>query len=153
MEDDTDAKEDIAGLSGLIVELAWTYRDVAASFESYVGMSRARAGLLGLLARQDKISQTDLQRLLGLDRSSITRHVKALEEDGLIVRHSDPQDNRFTLVALTETGRALIEDISTKGKNFDTILFTDITQDDAEVMLRCMRRLRTTARKANESFH
>lgn len=32
MEEDTDAKEDLVGLSGLIVELAWTYRDVAASF-------------------------------------------------------------------------------------------------------------------------
>ncbi len=116
-------------------------------------MSRARAGLLGLLAHQDEISQTDLQRLLGLDRSSITRHVKALEEERLIVRHADPQDNRFMLVALTETGRALIEEISIKGKNFDTILFTDITEAETEVMLRCMRRLRATASKASGGFH
>jgi DNA-binding MarR family transcriptional regulator len=45
----------------------------------------------------------------GLDPSTITRHVKTLEEAGFVVRMKDPYDRRVIVLDLTCSGRAVLE--------------------------------------------
>ena len=46
----------------------------------------------------------------GLDQSTISRHLKALEDKGLISRSPDPDDGRAQQVALTDSGQKLLAD-------------------------------------------
>ena len=140
----------MAGLGDIVAELAWAYRDAAAGFERAVGMSRARVGALSELARRDELSQADLQQALGLDRSSITRIVKALEADGLVRRRPDPRDNRFTLVTLTEAGHAIVDDLDAKGRAFQAQNLAEVTADEADTLRRYLRRIRVAARRTGD---
>ena len=45
----------------------------------------------------------------GLDPSTITRQVQALEEIDLAQRTTDPSDRRASILDLTENGRAILE--------------------------------------------
>ncbi|MFD2874833.1 MarR family winged helix-turn-helix transcriptional regulator [Paenibacillus rhizoplanae] len=40
-----------------------------------------------------------------MDPAAVTRHLKGLEENGMIARRNNPADNRVTLVSLTSQGR------------------------------------------------
>ena len=73
-----------------------------------LGMSSAidRAGyaVLGRLAEAGPIRLSDLAALLGLDTSTVSRQVRALDEEGLVRRAPDPDDGRACLLAISRKG-------------------------------------------------
>ena len=72
-------------------------------------MSQSRLELILQLYEVDEISQKALQQEVNIDNAAITRHLKQLEANGMIVRRKNPDDNRITLVSLTEEGRNKIQ--------------------------------------------
>jgi DNA-binding MarR family transcriptional regulator len=60
------------------------------------------------------ISQKEMQELLGIDRAMVTRLAKQFEAEGLIRRAPDPNDNRLTILYLTEAGMRMHYDIPRK---------------------------------------
>ena len=52
-------------------------------------------------------TQQELARAVGIEGPTLTRHVDALERDGLVTRRRDTGDRRAVRVELTEAGEAL----------------------------------------------
>lgn len=90
-------------------QLGRSYRALVAGFEAHTGQSMARWRVLILLHTHGEMSQKMLVRELGIDPAALTRQLKALEQTGLVERHSAPQDARLTNVALTPAGRESVE--------------------------------------------
>lgn len=91
-----------------IQQLSRSYRAFVAGFEAHTGQSMARWRILVLLDRNGEMSQKWLVKELGIDPAALTRQLKALEQAGMVVRHSDLQDARLTNVLLTEVGRQAV---------------------------------------------
>jgi DNA-binding MarR family transcriptional regulator len=51
---------------------------------------------------------SDLAICCGLDASTVSRHAKNLEDQGLVARSGDPQDRRASRLELTDAGRSYI---------------------------------------------
>ncbi|MGH3444583.1 MAG: MarR family winged helix-turn-helix transcriptional regulator [Nocardioidaceae bacterium] len=51
---------------------------------------------------------SDLAERVELDQSTVSRHVKMLEENGIVERAPDPDDGRASLVRLSTAGRATV---------------------------------------------
>ncbi len=65
-----------------------------------VRLDRAGATLLyKLSAKGDALRVTDLAEMLGVDAPTVTRKVQQLERDGMVVRHTDPDDGRASRIA------------------------------------------------------
>lgn len=92
-----------------IQQLGRSYRAFVAGFETHTGQSMARWRILVLLDRHGELSQKQLVRELAIDPAAITRQLKALEQLGMVERHSDTQDARVTNVALTAAGRQAVQ--------------------------------------------
>ena len=60
--------------------------------------------LLKLLTHQGPMRLSSLAAVLGLDASTVSRHVRQLEERGLLERTGDPDDGRASRVAVSEHG-------------------------------------------------
>jgi DNA-binding MarR family transcriptional regulator len=135
----------------LVQQIARVYYEILPVFERYVGMSKARWGILMLLWRIGELSQATLQQRLRVDGAAITRQVKQLEEEGLVLRRSDPQDNRFTLVDLTETGRQLTETLAGKREAFEVLITAGISDVDIALMRRCLEQIRDNVRALNKA--
>lgn len=73
-----------------------------------LGINVAQFSLLRKIARAQSISLTELARLADLDRSTMGRNAKVLQRMGLIEQTSG-EDHRETHIALTSTGRDLVE--------------------------------------------
>ena len=64
-----------------------------------------------------------------------------LSEKGVIVRQPDPNDNRQTIVRLTEKGTAIFEGINSEILDFIAHLFQEIGEDDSRELIRIIRRM------------
>ena len=69
---------------------------------------RSAIALLAELMAVGSLRATDLAERACLDLSTVSRHLRAQEAAGNIVRTPDPDDGRATLLQLTDTGRALV---------------------------------------------
>ena len=127
----------------ILHHLSHTYHEITAAFERYMGMSRARWAVLNRLSREGSVTQARLAQLLHVDAAAITRQVKQLETEGLVTRWAAPEDNRFTVVALTEAGRAFVETQRARRDEFERIVTTTgITADDLDHMRHCLMHMR-----------
>src|SRR5690606_3419905 len=83
-------------------QLGRTYRALMSAFESNIGHSMPRWRILLALHQNGERSQKQLAHDLVVDPAALTRHIKAIESEGWVERHSDVNDNRLTNVALTD---------------------------------------------------
>lgn len=83
-------------------------KQISSKFERCAGVSASRLQLLCKLYQVEEISQTLLQKEVGIDAAAVTRHLKQLEATEMVTRRTKPEDNRVTLVSLTDYGRARI---------------------------------------------
>jgi len=134
----------------LVQQVARTYYDLLPAFERHVGMSKARWQVFMLLYREGELSQAVLQQRLRVDGAAITRQVKQLEEEGLVLRRADPHDNRFTLVSLTDAGRQIAASMSGKRESFEVLATAGISAEEMALMRRCLQHIRDNMRALNE---
>ncbi len=76
------------------------------------GLTEAQFNVLMLLAYQsgpEGISQTQLSRMLLVNRANVTGLVDRMERDRLIERVSEPGDRRMRIIRMTQKGRELLE--------------------------------------------
>ena len=125
----------------LLEQIKNTYYAVLGAFEDYVGMSQERLQILEALSAAPDSSQVMLQQYLGLDRASINRYVKQLEGHGLVLRRTDPDDNRFSQVSITEEGRRRLVDLLRKRDALEELVMKGIEDEDFAVLQKCLARI------------
>jgi DNA-binding MarR family transcriptional regulator len=74
-----------------------------------VQLERSAYGIMCKLADEGPQRLGALASAFGLDPSTITRQVQALEEIGLASRKTDPTDRRASILDLTENGRKILD--------------------------------------------
>jgi MarR family transcriptional regulator, organic hydroperoxide resistance regulator len=93
----------------LVWQLAMRWRSAVDRAVAPLGLTHAQyvalASLRGLTARGEKPSQRRLATWTGLGTIYVSKLVRTLERDGLIVRSPDPTDARAVQITLTERGR------------------------------------------------
>lgn len=84
-------------------------RDAEGLLEPYGGLSVSMLGIMGRLARAERLTlrQTQLADAMGLSVSRVSRVIDTLEGRGLVERRACPTDARATNVTLTPEGQAL----------------------------------------------
>jgi DNA-binding MarR family transcriptional regulator len=75
---------------------------------SGVRIELAGAHLLGRINELGPVRLTELAGGMGLDPSSVSRQVTALERSGWVVREEDPTDRRASRLTLTTAGRDVV---------------------------------------------
>lgn len=77
------------------------------------GLSYVQFEILAKLAdaQGQSLTMTDLADGVVYSRSGLTHQAGLLERDGLISRHPSPDDQRATVVQITEAGRTRVADV------------------------------------------
>jgi len=95
------AEDLVAALSALVTQLKRRSGDPE---------NGARAFLLAHVDRLAPVRATDLTDATALDLSTISRHLRGLEDAGLLTRSPDPDDRRASLLTVTDAGRVFLAD-------------------------------------------
>lgn len=125
----------------IINRLYEIHRRTAPKFESCTGISQSRLVLLHELYEVEEISQRELQKKVNIDHAAVTRHLKQLEEKGMVIRRKDPKDQRFTYVSLSKEGRAKIIQYREEKERFISGVLHDFSKEERKLLLEMLTRI------------
>jgi MarR family transcriptional regulator, transcriptional regulator for hemolysin len=87
--------------------------------------------LLALKTRENA-NQRALAAAVGIQGATLTHHLNAMEDDGLVTRRRDPQNRRIHVVELTADGEAAFHRMRAAAVEFDKRLRGDLSDDDLQ---------------------
>ena len=102
--------------------------------EAGVELSPSLTAALATVGRHGPLTPSELAARERVQRPTATRVLARLEELGLIVRTPDPQDRRSSLVAVTETGSALLDELRTRKTAFLAERLDGLDADERAVL-------------------
>lgn len=93
---------------------------------------------------------SDLAAGLRLDASTVSRHVRQLEDRGVLERSGDPADGRAFLVGLSDAGATLLAQAMRRRRDTVSELLTDYDDTDREQLRTVLVRLAATAQQHSD---
>ena len=102
------------------------------------------------LSHKEGITQDNLAVHLHIDKGTVARALKKLEDNGFIYREINPQNRRKYLLFLTEKGRQIVPKIHQIDKEWEKSVCSDLS--DAEY-IPLLNTLQTLAMKSLEKVH
>lgn len=112
-----------------------------ASKRSLAGMEAAGYWLLQVLDARGPMRLTGLAAACELDNSTVSRHARSLEADGLVVRTPDPGDGRAQVLALSEAGQTAIATARAQRRALISDRLADWSPDDVATLTDLLSRL------------
>jgi DNA-binding MarR family transcriptional regulator len=100
--------------------------------------------LLKVLMHQGPTRLSVLAQVLGLDASTVSRHVRQLEERGLLERTDDPDDGRASRVTVSEQGRAGLEQAFDARRHVTAAALEELSEDERETLRSLLARVVAT---------
>jgi DNA-binding MarR family transcriptional regulator len=97
---------------------------------------------IGILAEQDRLSQSQLAGALELGPPATGKLVDRLEERGLVERLPDPADRRANLLSLTAPARQLVEDLGPVGEMIREEVLQDLSIAERQQLGRLLARVK-----------
>ena len=97
---------------------------------------------LGILAERAPLSQQELGTALGLEKSSVSRLVQQLEQQGWVRRERDARDSRLRWLRLTEEGGRIADHLQRHMSEAHATLFARLTPREQAALLEGLTALR-----------
>jgi DNA-binding MarR family transcriptional regulator len=139
----TDADRALEGL----FELASLLGDSMQRELGTRGLTPARAEVVWRLGRDGSMTQTELSRALQCTPRNVTGLLDGLEDSGLVVRRSHPDDRRATLVSLTARGTQASAAWTEGYKKLASILFADVDSRELRSFVQTLDHVRRRLRE------
>ncbi|MBL0421633.1 winged helix-turn-helix transcriptional regulator [Ramlibacter sp. AW1] len=96
---------------------------------------------LVLLALHGSVTAQFVSRVIGMDKGTVSRSFKALQERGCLRTELDPNDGRVRLAVLTPEGRALHDEIRQVALERERAFLSVLEPEEAEQFLSLLKRL------------
>ena len=102
------------------------------------------------LSHKEGITQDDLAVHLHIDKGTVARALKKLEDNGFIYREINPQNRRRYLLFLTEKGRQIVPQIYDIDKEWEHSVCSNLSDTEYSLLFNA---LQTLAMKSLEKVH
>ncbi len=147
-----DASLETSDLEDLIgYNLKRAYIIVQADFRRALGedgMSPRVFSALSLCVRYPNITQSELARMMGIERSGLVAIVDELEAKSHLVRAPVPGDRRVQALVPTDAGRAAYTVAIKVVRAHEDRLFIDMNVEEKETLLALLKKIRTQEEQA-----
>jgi MarR family transcriptional regulator, organic hydroperoxide resistance regulator len=94
--------------------------------------------VLSALDKTPNLTQVELAKSLGLDKTTLMSQLDRLERMGLVVRRSDPRDRRTRIPEITEAGNALRAQVASACDSAETAALNSFSQDQVQIFRRML---------------
>jgi DNA-binding MarR family transcriptional regulator len=90
--------------------------------------------VLSALDRTPNLTQIELGKALGLDKTTLMSQLDRLERLGLVARRSDPRDRRTRIPEITEAGNALRARVAGACDSAEAAALNRFSQDQVRLL-------------------
>jgi len=105
------------------------------------GLSHAHIYLLMFLKNEGECMVTDIAKHLDITLSAVTNLTDKLSSHGLISRERRESDRRVVVISLKEEGIKVLQRICENRNRIFQQYFSNLTEDEMEVLLRITRKI------------
>jgi MarR family transcriptional regulator, transcriptional regulator for hemolysin len=126
------------------LHLSRTARSVSRAFDDALAQAGGSVPVwlvLISLKSQQLRNQRELAEAVGIREATLTHHLNAMDEQGLITRRRDPANRRVHLVELTELGEAAFHRMRGAAVAFDEKLRAGFGDDEVASLASMLSRL------------
>jgi len=120
-------------------EITWLLHRAAQRLRSATGKQAEKHGIqlrdyivLSALAISSDLTQIELGKLLGLDKTTLMSQLDRLERMGLVVRRGDPRDRRRRIPEITEAGGAVRAKVAAACTEVETATLSGFDQQQVQ---------------------
>jgi len=99
------------------------------------------------LSRVGEATQSELVNITRMKAPTISVALKNMENEGLVVRTADENDQRVTHVYITEKGKRVHEEIFSRLKETDAIMMNGVSEEEASAMMATLCKMRENLAK------
>lgn len=114
---------------------------VATAYRTLFGLRIPEWRLIAVLAEGGNMSQQALCGRTRMDKVTVSRAAIALADRGLIARASNPGDQRSHLLALSDQGWALYQQVAPKALELEQRIFAGFTAAERERLQEMLSRV------------
>lgn len=104
-------------------------------------MASSHGNILYRLTLEEKLTMSDLAKLVNRDKSTVTVLVRKLEEKGFIKREISEEDGRVSYISLTEEGKSFTQDTSGISKELKEIGYKGFSEEEKNMLLSFLLRI------------
>jgi len=97
--------------------------------------------VLAQLVQQQKLYAKDIGEVTSMDKSKVSRAVKALESKHFLIRQTDNKDNRAAYLSLTHQGKSLYHKIAPKALEWERQLISVLGSSEHKNLLKTLDKL------------
>lgn len=126
-------------------EITWLLHRAAQRMRGATGEQAEKHGLqlrdyivLSALTMTPNLTQGELGKALGLDKTTLMSQLDRLERMGLVVRRGDPRDRRARIPEITEAGNALRAKVASACASVEAAVLNGFSQDQVRVFRRML---------------
>lgn len=106
------------------------------------GISGGKFGVLIILYQKNTaLAPSELAKIAGVTRATISMMLSRMKRDGLITEEADAQDGRQKHIRLTEAGLSLMEEILPAHYQRVSALMGRLTESEQEELIRLLGKL------------
>lgn len=121
-------------------EITWLLHRAAQRLRNATGEQAEKHGIqlrdyivLSALDKTPNLTQVELAKTLGLDKTTLMSQLDRLERIGLVVRHSDPGDRRVRIPEITEAGNTLRTRVARASSRVEAAALNGFSQDQVQL--------------------
>lgn len=136
----------------MINEFGMLMRTITADVNNYIGSITADYGIKQgqveyflLISSLPGINQLTLAEYKQVGKAAVTKAVRTLEADGLIMRVPDQDDKRYYQCYITPKGEAIVQALTVIRTETEKRLFRGFSEVERETFLGFMKRLKSNA--------
>jgi DNA-binding MarR family transcriptional regulator len=125
MDDQTPGRDLIGDIELELLKLVRHLETFGRRCSLYVRVDRAGYLAMRTLDALGPVSANGLARALGLDASTVTRQIAALERQGYVERCANPADGRSCTIVLTPAGSRAMNEVQRERREQIRLLVSD----------------------------
>jgi DNA-binding MarR family transcriptional regulator len=95
-----------------------------------LNITSAQFPYLMVLSNKEGQTQEDLASYCSIDKGTVARSIKKLEDQELIIRKTDPKNRRRYLLFLTEKGRNIVPQVHEIDAEWENFIFKDYSEEE-----------------------
>jgi DNA-binding MarR family transcriptional regulator len=114
---------------------------IATAYESAFSLRNPEWRVIAIIADKGPLSQQGVCLASRMDKVTVSRAAIALCERELLERHPNPEDKRSHLLVLTETGKALYQQVAPKALELEARIFAGFSREERQTLERLLSRV------------
>ncbi|XOB62360.1 MarR family winged helix-turn-helix transcriptional regulator [Campylobacterota bacterium DY0563] len=97
--------------------------------------------ILDFIDQDNTLSQNELSKNLGKDKTTISRTLDALEKKSYIIRIPTQEDKRVKTINLTPEGQRVLNKTKIVIENFREAMIEDLSEDEVDIMFKLLDKI------------